>query len=147
MATNAAVLPVPLNPESRRLESVDLLRGLLMVLMAIDHTRDYFTRLSGIDLTDPGQSWPTLFATRWITHLCAPGFLALAGASVSLQRQRGKSAAQMRKLLFTRGLWLILLEVTVISYGWSFSFAPGCSSSGRSVSPWCFLPHCRDCRL
>lgn len=125
MSSPTATFPIPVNPESRRLESVDLLRGLLMLLMAIDHSRDFFSSLSDVDPTGPMQSWPALFATRWITHLCAPGFIALAGASVYLQRQRGKSAAQMSELLATRGLWLILLEFTVVSYGWSFAFAPG----------------------
>lgn len=125
MSSQAATLPVPVNPISRRLESIDLLRGLLMLLMAIDHSRDFFSAASRIDPTGPTESWPALFATRWITHLCAPGFVALAGASVYLQRERGKSAAQMSKLLATRGLWLIVLEFTVVSFGWSFAFAPG----------------------
>ena len=114
-----------MNPGRRRLESIDLLRGLLMLLMAIDHTRDYFTSVSGFDPTDPARSWPALFATRWVTHLCAPGFIAVAGTSVYLQRQRGKWPGAMTKLLVTRGLWLMFLEVTLISYGWSFSLAPG----------------------
>jgi uncharacterized membrane protein len=92
--------------------------------MALDHSRDFFSSISGIDPTDPAQSWPALFATRWITHLCAPGFIALAGTSVYLQRQR-KTRGQVTKLLLTRGLWLCFLEVTLISYGWSFSLAPG----------------------
>ena len=125
MGSNVQTYPVPVNPVSRRLEGVDLLRGLLMLLMAIDHTRDYFTSAPpSLDPTDPVHSWPALFATRWITHLCAPGFLALAGASVMLQRQRGKSVGQLRRLLLTRGLWLIFLELTVISFGWSFVIAP-----------------------
>lgn len=116
---------MPVNPVSHRLESVDLLRGLLMLLMAIDHTRDYFTSaLPGLDPTSPALSWPALFATRWVTHLCAPGFLVLAGTSVFLQRQRGASPEQMRQLLYKRGLWLVFLEVTVISFGWSFTLAP-----------------------
>jgi uncharacterized membrane protein len=65
---------------------------------------------------DPLTSWPALFATRWITHLCAPGFIALAGISVYLQRRRGKSVEQMTRMLVTRGVWLILLEVTVIRF-------------------------------
>jgi uncharacterized membrane protein len=107
-------------PASYRLESIDLLRGLLMLLMALDHTRDFFSVPAG-DPGDPLTSWPALFATRWITHLCAPGFIALAGISVYLQRQRGKSAEQMARMLLTRGAWLILLEVTVVSFAWAFS--------------------------
>lgn len=104
-----------------RLEAVDLLRGLLMLLMAVDHTRDYFSS-AAVNPTDPLNSWPALFATRWMTHLCAPGFTALCGASVYLQRQRGKSAAQAAKLLYTRGLWFLLLDLTLISFAWSFTF-------------------------
>jgi uncharacterized membrane protein len=103
-----------------RIESVDILRGLLMLLMAIDHSRDYFSN-AAIDPADPAHSWPTLFFTRWITHLCAPGFILLAGASVYLQRQR-KSAATLTRTLILRGLWLIALELTVVSFGWSFGF-------------------------
>jgi uncharacterized membrane protein len=103
-----------------RIESIDVLRGLLMLLMAIDHTRDYFSNVA-IDPSDPIRSWPALFFTRWITHLCAPGFILLAGASVYLQRQR-KSAATLTRALILRGLWLIALEVTVVSFGWSFGF-------------------------
>jgi uncharacterized membrane protein len=124
MSTAAATYPVPIEPASRRLESIDLLRGLLMLLMAIDHARDFFSSVGGFDLTDPVKSWPALFATRWVTHLCAPGFIALAGTSVYLQKQRGKSNSSITHLLITRGLWLVLLEVTVIAYGWSFSFGP-----------------------
>ena len=105
---------------SYRVESVDVLRGLLMVLMALDHARDYFSSAT-IDPTDPIHSWPALFITRWVTHLCAPGFILLAGASVYLQRQR-KSAAMLTRSLILRGLWLIFLEITVVSFGWSFGF-------------------------
>src|ERR1700716_3429626 len=105
---------------SYRVESVDVLRGLLMVLMALDHARDYFSSAT-IDPTDPIHSWPALFITRWVTHLCAPGLILLAGASVYLQRQR-KSAATLTRSLILRGLWLIFLEITVVSFGWSFGF-------------------------
>jgi uncharacterized membrane protein len=93
-----------------------------MMLMALDHTRDFFSSAT-VDAANPLQSWPSLFVTRWVTHLCAPGFIALAGVSVYLQRERGKSAAQMAKLLVTRGLWLMLIELTVVSFAWTF--APG----------------------
>jgi uncharacterized membrane protein len=106
--------------KSQRLEAVDLLRGLLMVLMALDHTRDYFSN-AAVDPTDALHSWPTLFATRWITHLCAPGFILLAGASAWLQRDRGKTKTQLSRFLVTRGLWLILVELTLITFAWQFS--------------------------
>ena len=91
-----------------------------MVLMALDHARDYFSS-AAIDPTDPIRSWPALFITRWVTHLCAPGFILLAGASVYPQRQR-KGAATLTRALILRGLWLIFLESTVVSFGWSFGF-------------------------
>src|ERR1700677_1698531 len=103
---------------SYRIESIDVLRGLLMVLMALDHTRDYFSG-AAVNPTDPVHSWPTLFFTRWITHLCAPGFILLAGASVYLQRQR-KSPPTPTRFLLQRGLWLIFIEITLVSLGWSF---------------------------
>jgi uncharacterized membrane protein len=109
-----------LSGRNYRIESIDVLRGLLMLLMAIDHTRDYFSNVA-IDPADPIHSWPALFFTRWITHLCAPGFILLAGTSVYLQRQR-KSAAMLTRTLIIRGLWLIALEITVVSFGWSFGF-------------------------
>ena len=120
--TAVLTTPTPTRTKSSRgrLEAIDLLRGLLMIVMAIDHTRDYFSNVS-INPTDPAHSWPALFATRWITHLCAPGFVALCGTSVYLQRQRGKSIPEVTRLLLTRGLWLIFLDVTLISFGWSFS--------------------------
>ena len=92
--------PLPIEPRTRRLESIDILRDLLMVIMALDHTRDFFSNVT-IDPVDPHLSWPPLFATRWVTHLCAPGFIALAGTSVYLQRMRGKSSSQLAHLLIT----------------------------------------------
>src|SRR5215469_9699607 len=115
------IIPVK-RSSGRRLESIDLLRGLLMMLMALDHTRDFFFSAM-VDATDPLKSWPSLFATRWVTHLCAPGFIALAGMSVYLQREREKSASQMSRLLIQRGLWLILIELTVVSFAWNFGLA------------------------
>jgi uncharacterized membrane protein len=91
-----------------------------MLLMALDHTRDFFSSAM-VDPADPLRSWPTLFATRWITHLCAPGFIALAGTSAYLQRARGKTPAHLTTFLATRGLWLIFLDLTVISFAWSFT--------------------------
>jgi uncharacterized membrane protein len=91
-----------------------------MLLMALDHTRDFFSSAM-VDPTDPLHSWPSLFATRWITHLCAPGFIAMAGTSAYLQVARGKTPANLNTFLATRGLWLIVLDLTVISFSWSFT--------------------------
>lgn len=92
-----------------------------MVLMALDHVRDFFSS-ANVNPVDPEQSWPALFATRWVTHLCAPGFVALAGASVYLQRRGGARPGRLAWKLATRGLWLVFLEVTVISFAWTFLF-------------------------
>ena len=103
-------------PQERlRIESIDVLRGLLMIVMALDHARQFFTNVR-IDPTDPLLSWPALFMTRWVTHLCAPGFIALCGASVYLQRQRGRSAEYMTRKLIARGLWLIFVELTFVNF-------------------------------
>jgi uncharacterized membrane protein len=106
---------------NRRIATVDLLRGLIMIVMALDHTRDFFSN-AGVDPTDPLHSWPALFFTRWITHLCAPGFVALAGTSIYLQRQRGRSKTFMAKRLVTRGLWLIFVELAIVSFGLFFTY-------------------------
>jgi uncharacterized membrane protein len=111
-------------PIPDRLESVDLLRGIVMVLMALDHIRDYlhFGQLHGFDPLDLKTTTVPLFFTRWITHFCAPVFIFLAGTGAFLSGSRGKSKAALSWFLFTRGLWLILLELTVINWaGWSFA--------------------------
>jgi uncharacterized membrane protein len=105
----------------RRIASVDLLRGVLMVIMALDHTRDFFSNAT-VNPTDPLNSWPALFFTRWITHLCAPGFVALAGTSIYLQRLRGRTHNQVAKRLVTRGLWLIFMELAVVSFVLTFTY-------------------------
>lgn len=104
----------------RRVRSVDLMRGLVMVIMALDHVRDYFSQ-SHFDPTDLAQTTVPLFATRWITHLCAPVFILLAGMSAWMAGRR-RTRAELSYLLVTRGLWLILLEVTVVSFAWYFNF-------------------------
>jgi uncharacterized membrane protein len=104
-----------------RLDAIDLLRGLVMVIMALDHTRDYLSGGTGM-LRDVHQ--PALFLTRWITNYCAPTFVFLAGAGASLYGSRGRSVAQVSRFLVTRGLWLVLMELTLVKIGWSFSVRP-----------------------
>lgn len=105
-----------------RLHSIDVLRGLVICLMALDHTRDFIHASAyAYDPLEAAQTTPAVFLTRWITHLCAPAFLLVAGVSAWLQHHRGKSLGQLSGFLLKRGLWLIALEVTVISFGWAFS--------------------------
>ena len=108
--------PGPLNPKWTRLDSIDLLRGIVMVIMMLDHTRDFVHRdfLQGFDPTDLSRTNVVLFFTRWITHFCAPVFVFLAGTGTYLQLIRGKSKRDLSRFLITRGLWLILLEFTVV---------------------------------
>ena len=103
-----------------RLDSLDLLRGLVMVIMAIDHTRDLFMAQT-FDPVDLTKTWPALFFTRWITHFCAPIFVFLAGAGAYLYGKRGRSTAELSRFLVTRGLWLIVLEFTLVGWGWMFN--------------------------
>jgi uncharacterized membrane protein len=107
---------------STRIVSVDLLRGLVMMLMALDHTRDYFSGLPYAP-EDLSKTFGALFFTRVITHICAPVFFLLAGAGAYLAVARGKSLQQMSRFFWTRGLWLVFLEVTVLRFAWNFTFA------------------------
>lgn len=110
----------PLQKRSYRIESIDLLRGLVMIIMALDHTRDFFHQPAMVD--DPlnmATTTPILFFTRWITHFCAPVFVFLAGTSAFFQSSR-KSKAELSKFLITRGLWLILIEIVVVNLAVTF---------------------------
>ena len=103
-----------------RIASLDIIRGLVIVLMALDHVRDFVMTAAVQDPTaDPATS-PLLFATRWITHVCAPTFVFLAGTSAGLMAGR-RTSRELASLLLTRGLWLLVLEVLVISPAWSFA--------------------------
>jgi uncharacterized membrane protein len=105
-----------------RLDSVDLLRGLVMVIMALDHTRGFLSNVTFYPL-DPDKTWPALFFTRWITHYCAPVFVFLAGTGAFLSTTRGKTKNELAWFLVSRGLWLVLLECTVIRwFGWAYNF-------------------------
>jgi len=95
-----------------RVESVDLVRGVIMILMALDHTRDFFG-IPGQNPTDMATTTAPLFFTRWITHFCAPVFFLLAGTGAYLSLRR-KTKAQLSRFLVTRGLWLIFLELVLI---------------------------------
>ena len=105
--------------ESSRIWSVDVLRGLVMVVMALDHTRDYLTYLR-FQPEDLARSYPALFFTRWITHFCAPLFFFLAGTGAYLLRSKSETTGRVATFLWTRGVWLIVLEFTVIEYAWTF---------------------------
>lgn len=104
-----------------RVESIDVLRGLVMIIMALDHVRDYFHVSANLD--DPLNlvtTTPYLFFTRWITHFCAPVFVFLSGTSIYLQSLR-KTKKELTSFLIKRGFWLIFLELAVVSLGWSFN--------------------------
>jgi uncharacterized membrane protein len=117
--------PEPAKLGRRRIDSVDLLRGIVMVIMMLDHTRDYSH--SGALLFDPldlSKTTTALFLTRWITHVCAPVFVFLAGTGAYLQFARGKNKRELSRFLVSRGLWLIVLEVTVVRAAAFFNLDP-----------------------
>ena len=108
-----------------RVQSLDILRGMVMIVMALDHVRDFLhSGAQHFDPTDVTQTTLPLFFTRWITHFCAPTFMFLAGASAYLQTRRGKSKRDVAGFLIVRGLWLVFLELTwVLCFGWKMNFA------------------------
>jgi uncharacterized membrane protein len=126
--------PAPLpTGGSLRLNSIDLMRGLIMVIMALDHVRDYWhhdslvpkdptspTGMSPINPVNLDEADGWLFLTRWVTHFCAPTFVFLAGTGAFLYGSRGRSRAILAGFLLTRGLWLMLLDLTLVRLGWAF---------------------------
>ncbi|MDQ6635721.1 MAG: heparan-alpha-glucosaminide N-acetyltransferase domain-containing protein [Gemmatimonadota bacterium] len=122
LAPSVAAPTPALAPTGRfRLESVDVVRGLIMIIMALDHTRDYFT-FPGQDPTDLSKATAALFMTRWITHFCAPVFFLLTGTGAYLSLRK-KSPSQLSRYLLTRGLWLLFLEAVVMRcFAYQFNF-------------------------
>src|SRR4051794_13765836 len=110
--SSAAAIDVKLPTTAQRYDSVDLLRGSIMVIMALDHTREFFG-VPGLPENLAHQSF-ALFFTRWITHFCAPLFLLLAGTGAYFSASRGKPTSAVMSFLVKRGLWLVLLEITIV---------------------------------
>jgi uncharacterized membrane protein len=108
----------------KRLTSIDTVRGLIMIVMALDHARD-FLGFKAFNATDLAQTTVPFFLTRWVTHFCAPGFMFLAGTAAFLSSRR-KSKPELTRFLVSRGLWLVFAELTIINFAWSFTFdSPG----------------------
>jgi len=109
-----------------RIASVDAIRGLVMIIMALDHTRDFFHADAAVfqpdDLT---RTTAALFFTRWITHFCAPVFMFTAGVSAYLWQNRGRTTGELSRFLWTRGLWLVFLDLTVMRFALTFSMTSG----------------------
>jgi uncharacterized membrane protein len=106
-----------------RIVSLDIMRGLVMVIMALDHTRDFFTNLR-FEPESLAQTYYALFFTRWITHFCAPLFFFLAGTGAFFYGRR-RTPQALTRFLWTRGLWLIVIEFTVVGTAWTFLFPWG----------------------
>ena len=101
----------------QRIYSIDILRGIIMVIMALDHVRDFYSNVH-YDPLDLDKTTPILFFTRWITHFCAPTFVFLAGTSAFLSLTKKKNKGEASMFLLKRGLWLVFLELTIVTFGW-----------------------------
>lgn len=109
------------NSQISRIESIDFLRGLVMIIMALDHVRMYFALGTWYaEPTNLATTTPLLFFTRWITHFCAPVFVFLAGTSAFLYGMKKASVKETARFLFTRGLWLIFVEIVIVNFAWTF---------------------------
>ena len=123
VSSQAPAISAPYAASGRktRVSSVDVVRGAIMALMALDHVRDFVTN-QRFPPEDLSRSTAALFATRWVTHFCAPAFSLLAGVGIGLWMQRGRSAAEASRFLVTRGLWLVVLDLTLSAIGFQFGF-------------------------
>ncbi len=117
---------VPEVDRRARVVSVDALRGLVMIIMALDHTRDYFHAGAMAFLPeDLARTTVLLFFTRWVTHICAPVFMFAAGIGAFLWMRRGRTTGELSRFLWKRGFWLVVLEVTVLRLAMNFSLFSG----------------------
>jgi uncharacterized membrane protein len=108
-------------PRPPRHAAVDVLRGIVMIVMALDHVRDFFSGAT-FDPTDLERTTPAYFFTRWVTHFCAPTFIFLAGVSAFLSSSR-RTRRQLTTFLLSRGLWLVIVELTIVRVAWSFDIS------------------------
>jgi uncharacterized membrane protein len=111
---------------SARVTSVDALRGLVMIVMALDHTREYFhAGAMSFQPEDLTRTTTVLFFTRWITHICAPVFMFTAGIGAFFWLRRGRTVSQLSQFLWKRGVWLVFLELTALHFAMTFSLVKG----------------------
>jgi uncharacterized membrane protein len=120
-AADAGRAPRVAGAAAGRVQSIDLLRGIVVIVMALDHTREFFTSLA-FQPEDLARSFPALFFTRWITHFCAPAFFFLAGTGAFFYGERMPPGRSLSRFLWTRGAWLIALELTIIDFAFTFSW-------------------------